>query len=78
MRGSDTKYAFQYLGFFVAFIAMIASVSYVEMPSERRGNFMLSGTLLLIMSFLTQKDIRDKEDSDKWHTDYHGISYNED
>jgi hypothetical protein len=72
LKGSDTKYAFQYIGFFTAFIAMIASFWYVEMPAERRGNFMLSGTLLLIMSFMSQKDVRDKEDSDKWHADYFG------
>lgn len=69
--GSDIKYAFQYLGFGIALISMITSVTTFDMSSERRGNFILSAILLLIMSFLNQKDIRDKEDADKWHTDYH-------
>lgn len=78
LRGSDTKFAFQYVGFAVAFVAMIASIIYVDMPSERRGNFMLSGMLLLIMSFLIQKDVRDKEDAEKWYLDYHGQEHRED
>lgn len=78
LRGSNTKYAFQYLGFIVAFVVMIASIYYVDMPAERRGNFLSADMLLLIMSFLTQKDIRDKEDADKLYTEYCGQEYDKD
>jgi hypothetical protein len=57
---------------------MVASLWYVDMPSERRGYLASAGLMMLTQTFVLTKTIRDKEDADKWHTDYHGKEFRQD